>query len=84
MCPQDARILDDPSPGERKVFADLKGSAAGIDTLLTKLDNPEVAKIIGTWLSAPEDKFMRMVGDYLATVTPAQRKFLATLRQRGE
>jgi hypothetical protein len=77
--PQDARILDDPSPGERKTFADLKGSAAGIDTLLAKLDNPEVARVVGTWLSAPEEKFARVVGDYLATVSPAQRKFLATL-----
>jgi hypothetical protein len=77
--PADVRILEDPSSAERKTFADLKGSAAGVETLLAKLDNPEVQKIIGTWFSEPEASFARKVGDYLATVTPAQRKFLATL-----
>jgi hypothetical protein len=77
--PEGVKIYEDPSSTERKVFADLRGSAAGVDTLLTKLDNPEVQKIIGTWFSEPEATFARKVGDYLSTVTPAQRKFLATL-----
>jgi hypothetical protein len=77
--PENARILDDPGPSERKVFADLKGAYDGVNALLPQLDKQEVREVIGTWFSHPENTFWREVGRYLDRLTPAQRKFMATV-----
>jgi hypothetical protein len=77
--PKDVRVLDNPSPGERQKFSDYKASHEGMGRVLTMLDQPGAQKIVGTLFSEPEASFNRRVGEWLSTVTPEQRKFVASL-----
>jgi hypothetical protein len=77
--PKDVRVLEDPSPGERQKFSDYKASQAGIGRVLTMLEQPGAQKIIGTLFSEPENTFNRRLGEWLSTVSPEQRKFVASM-----
>lgn len=77
--PADRMAIEDPSATERKGMTDLRAGVAGVDRLLGMLDNPEVAKMVGTFFTEPEASVNRRLGQWLSTLTPEQRKFGATL-----
>lgn len=77
--PKDQRIIEDASATQEKAFADLNSAAKGVQRMQKYMENPEVRKMIGTFLTAPEASFNRLVGDWISTLSPEQRKFGATL-----
>ncbi|HKB41411.1 MAG TPA: transglycosylase SLT domain-containing protein, partial [Gemmataceae bacterium] len=77
--PKDRMPKEDPSAPERQAFSDMRASVAGIDRLMAALDKPEIARMVGTLWSEPEASVTRKLGAYLATLSPEQRQFAATL-----
>ena len=77
--PKDVRVLEDPSPTQVKGFGDLNAAAKGVKRMQGYMQNPEVRKMVGTLLTAPEAAFNRLVGDWISTLSPEQRKFAATV-----
>jgi hypothetical protein len=77
--PADRKSIEDPSATERKGLTDLRAGVAGVDRLLTMLDKPEVQKMVGTLFTEPEATVNRVLGQWLSTLSPEQRKFGATL-----
>jgi hypothetical protein len=77
--PADRMSIEDPSATERKGLTDLRAGVAGVERLLGMLDNPEVQKMVGTFFTEPEATANRVLGQWLSTLSPEQRKFGATL-----
>jgi hypothetical protein len=77
--PKDVKVYEDPSPAEREKFSNFKASHAGIGRVLAMLEQPGAQKIVGTLFSEPEASFKRRMGEWISSVTPEQRKFVASL-----
>lgn len=77
--PPGTRTLEDPNATQIKAFGDLNSAAKGIKRMQGYMQNPEVTKMIGTLFTAPEAAFNRLVGDWISTLSPEQRKFAATV-----
>lgn len=77
--PKDRKPMPRPGEGERKALSDLRASVSGVDSLLTKLDDPKIAGMIGTIFTEPEGTVARRLSTLLSTLSPEQRAFAATI-----
>jgi Transglycosylase SLT domain len=77
--PKDRMPKKDPSAGERDAMTHLRASVAGVDRLMQALDKPEIARMVGTLFTEPEASANRLLGNWLATLSPEQRAFAATI-----
>jgi Transglycosylase SLT domain len=78
--PKDVRVLDRPGEGVAKELGTFKASHEGITRVLGMLDQPGAKSIIGTLLSSEDNAaFRRAAGEWISSVTPAERKFAAAL-----
>jgi hypothetical protein len=78
--PKDVKVLDRPGEGVAKELGTFKASHEGITRVIGMLDQPGAKSIIGTLLSSEDNAaFRRAAGEWISSVTPAERKFAAAL-----
>lgn len=78
--PTGTRVLDRPGEGVTTKLGDFKASYEGITRVIGMLDNPKAVSIVGTLLSSEDNAaFRRLAGEWISSVTPAERKFAAAL-----
>jgi soluble lytic murein transglycosylase-like protein len=78
--PQDVKVLDRPSEGAGTRLGAFKASHEGITRVIGMLDQPGAKSIVGTLLSSEDNAaFRRAAGQWISSVTPAERKFAAAL-----
>lgn len=78
--PKGTRVLDRPGEGVSNRLGAYKASHEGITRVIGMLDNPKAISIVGTLLSSEDTAaFRRLAGEWMSSVTPAERKFAAAL-----
>jgi soluble lytic murein transglycosylase-like protein len=77
--PKDRKPMPRPGEGERNALSGLRASVAGVNSLLTKLDDPKIAGMVGTIFTETPAAVNRLLGPWLATLPPEQRAFAATM-----
>ena len=77
--PKDVKITKQLGDTTAKQFSEFKASHAGLGRVLTMLDNPKAQSIVGTLFSGDNAAFRRRAGEWISSVTPQERKFVASL-----
>jgi hypothetical protein len=77
--PKDVKITKQLGDTTAKQFSEFKASHAGLGRVLEMLDKPGAQSIIGTLFSGDNAAFRRRAGEWISSVTPQERKFVASL-----